>query len=69
MSCDVIGATYDIVGQHTILVTPTMCDLRCRRSHVRYRMPHRTYDIKQYRRYGVANDVIGHTNDIVVTDL
>ena len=27
MAFDVVGATYDIVGQHTILVTPTMCDL------------------------------------------
>ena len=65
MAFDVVGATYDIVGQHTILRTPTMFDLRCRRSHLRYRMPHRTYDIKQYRRYDVVYDVVGVTYDIV----
>ena len=46
-----------------------MFDLQYRRSHLRYRIPHRTYDIKQYRRYDVAYDVVGHTYDIVVTDL
>ena len=69
MAFDVVGATYDIVGQHTILVTPTMFDLQYRRSHLRYRIPHCTYDIKQYRRYDVVYDVVGHTYDIVVTDL
>ena len=70
MAFDVGGATYDLVGQHTILVTPTMCDLQCRRSHLLNRMPHRTYDIKQYRRYDVVYDVVGHTYyDIIVTDL
>ena len=69
MAFDVVGANYDIVCQHTILRTPTMFDIQCRRSHLRYRMPHRIYDIKQYRRYGVVDDVVGHTYDIVVTDL
>ena len=31
MAFDVVGATYDVVGQHTILVPPTMYDLRRRR--------------------------------------
>ena len=78
MAFDVVGATYDIVGQHTILRTPAMCDLRCRRSHLRYRVPHRTYDIAlphctyditQYRRYDVVYDVVGNTYEIVATDL
>ena len=69
MAYDVVGGTYDIEGQHAILVTPTMLDLQYRRSHLRYRIPHSTYDIKQYLRYDVAYDVIGHTYDIVVTDL
>ena len=69
MAFDVVGATYDTVGQLTILRTPTMFDQRCLRSHLRYRMPHSTYEIKQYRRYDVVYDVVGHTNDVVVTDL
>ena len=64
MAFDVVGATYDIIGQHSILRAPTMFDLQ------QYRMPHHTYDVKQYRRYYVVYVVVGHTYDIiVVTDL
>ena len=59
MAFDVVGATYDIVGQHSILRAPTMFDLQ------RYRMPHYTYDVKQYRRYYVAYNIVGVTYDIV----
>ena len=71
MDYDVVGATYDIVGQHTILVPPTMYDLRRRRCDllVRRRIQHRTYDIKQYRRYDVVYDGVGHTYDVVGHDL
>ena len=69
MDYDVVGATYDVVGQHTILVPPTMYDLRRRRCDLRRRIQHLTYDIKQYRRYDVVYDGVGHTYDVVVTDL
>ena len=73
MDYDVVGATYDVVGQHTILVPPTMYDLRRRRCDLRRRIQRRTYDsdsdIKQYRRYDVVYDVVGHTYNVVVTDL
>jgi hypothetical protein len=48
--------TYDIVGQHAILVKPTMYDLRHR-------------DIQEYRRYDVAYDIVGVTYDVLATDL